>query len=359
MAIKTVSIMLTSAGSQVAPGLIKMIRENKKHKTIVIGVDAGIKENLPGRHFCDHFFSVPYPDKKGYISAMLDICRTQKVAVIFPGSDEEAMILSRHKERFLSSGTKIACSDAKSIEMSLDKLKLMEQLRKNKIYTGKFYELIKISDIKKYCRRLKYPKEKVIIKPRTARGSRGMRIITHDCSLYEKFFKNEFYFTSLNEILNIFRRHSKELSRFFVMEYFPGPRYSVDILVEHGRAVASVCRKKIFPINSPTQLADIVFDKDIIDYAENIAALLNFDYFVQVEVGRNKYGKPCLIEVNPRIDATLPIVEGLGINYFQEMISYALNGAFRRRHFKFQRKPVRFYRYWQHLFIGGFGNGNL
>lgn len=347
---KKVNVLFTCAGSKVAPAIVEMIKRSSRYKVAVLGTDAGEKRDLAGRYFCDKFRTVPAAYERGYIPEMLDICRSQRISTVFPGSDEEAFILSRHRDRFLSINTKIACSSMRSIEKSLDKLRLMEYLKENKVCVGGFYGLDNIDDIKKYSTKLGYPKEKIVIKPRTARGSKGFRILTNDVSSYERFSSNKFYFTTLKEVIEAFKGHDKEIKGFFVMEYFKGPRYSVDILMECGRPVSAICRKKIFPIDSPTQLADIVFDSDIIAYAKKVASLIGFDYFVQIEIGRDRKGHPSVIEINPRIDATLPIVEGLGINYFEEMISYALENTFRKKYFEPRKRHLRFYRYWNHIF---------
>ena len=140
------------------------------------------------------------------------------------------------------------------------------------------------------------------------------------------------------------------MKNFFMMECFKDAGYSVDVLAENGKAVTSICRKKIYPIGSPTQTADIVRDRRITDYAESIVSNLGFDFFVQLEIGFNSSGQPRLVEINPRIDATLPIVEAEGLNYFEEMVHYALTGCFDIKRYPRPKRPVRFYRYWQHIF---------
>lgn len=347
---KTLKILFTCVGSQVAPEIINMIRDNKEYRIYVIGTDAGEKKDLVGSYFCDYFYRVPYAKDNRYISKMLEICKREKISVIFPGSDEEALLLSENRQRFLSIDTKLACSDTRSIQMSLDKCRLMKLLRENGILTADFYELNNMREIESYSRRLGFPKNDVVIKLRTARGSRGFRIVTANKDIYEKFCRNEFYYISLFQLRHIFKNNHDNIKLFFLMENLDGPKYSVDILIKQSTPVMCICRNKLFPIGSPTQLADIVYDKDIIEYAKIVASLLKFDYFVQIEVGRNKRGKPCLIEINPRIDATLPIVEGLGVNYFEQMIYYALHNTFLKKELKFAKKPLRFYRYWQHIF---------
>jgi len=102
----------------------------------------------------------------------------------------------------------------------------------------------------------------------------------------------------------------------------------------------------------PTQNARIVFDDDIRQYAERIVRIIPFDYFAQVEIGRTEKGEMGLVEVNTRMDATLPITEGLGLNFFREMITYAMTSKMRPGISDYHDYPkkLRFRRYWNHLF---------
>ena len=347
---KRINVILTSAGAQVAPGIIRMLKDNRNYSIKVIGVDAGIRDELVGRHFCDRFYSVPYAYEKEYIPCILKICTKEKISIIFPGSDEETVTVAKNKDTFLYNNTKIICSDYSSVKLCTDKFKLMSRLKENRISVGKFYGLRDMKSLMKHSRELGYPKHDIVIKPRIARGSKGFRVITGHSDAYKKFLDNRFYLSSLDEIVNVFKRNAEQLKRFFLMEYFQGPKYSVDILLKGHVPAVHICREKIFPINSPTQVADIVYDKDIVDYAGKIARFLRFEYFVQIEVGRNRDNEPSLIEINPRIDATLPIVEGLGINYFEQMINYAMEGVFTGAFRISKKKNLRFYRYWEHIF---------
>jgi biotin carboxylase len=105
-------------------------------------------------------------------------------------------------------------------------------------------------------------------------------------------------------------------------------------------------------ISPPTQVADIVFDEDIREFAESIVEVFGFDFFVQIEIGRDLKGNPGLIEINTRLDAALPITTGLGLNFYHEMITYAVTTKMREdiKDFRSHDSRLCFKRYWQHLF---------
>ena len=72
---------------------------------------------------------------------------------------------------------------------------------------------------------------------------------------------------------------------------------------------------------------------------------------MQFEIGLNAESEPRLIEINPRLDATVPITMGVNRNYFAAMIDYCLGIPV---HFDpispLPSSRTMFYRYWSHIF---------
>ena len=232
---------------------------------------------------------------------------------------------------------------------------MLKILQDNGIPVGKFYAPVYVDDIKEAAARLGYPKKDFIIKPRCGSGSKGLKIVTSHFDTYDSFIQNKQISTTLDKLADLFSSYPEKISEFVIMEYLPGNKYSADILSEHGEVKSMVIRNngKDLKINPPTQLADIVFDGDIREYSKRICELLKFDFFIQIESGRGKDGKPYYIETNPRLDATTPITTGLGVNFYHEMINYAINGSFSINIDIVENnrdKTIRFFRFWDHTF---------
>jgi biotin carboxylase len=230
----------------------------------------------------------------------------------------------------------------------------MAHIREKGVQSGAVYLPTTLADLENFAHALGYPNFDFVIKPRSGHGSRGFHVVSSNYDLYEDFTASRSYTLSLEVLKDLFSSREQALSNYFLMEMFPGDKYSADVLVSRSRIHTMVIRNNgpIPKVNPPTQNARIVFDPDVRSYARRIIDALDFDYFVQVEVGRTRDDELGLVEVNTRMDATLPITEGLGLNFFREMITYAMTGKMRADipYYHDYPKKLCFRRYWSHLF---------
>lgn len=352
---KKIKIILTCVGSQVSPSIIELIREHPLYDVHIIGIDNKSKKDCISIKFLNQYYQVPLGNDKRYIPTIKEIVKKNSVKLIFPGSDEEVLSLSAHKEEFRKNyNCEICCASKNVVKVAVNKYKLMIELKENGIDVAEVYALNNLDDLHKYAKKLGYPKKKFIIKPQFGRGSAGFRVVTDNYDKYKSFYFRDIINISLEELEGLFSEKSGEISNYLLMEYLPGNKYSSDVLVENGNVISMVTRNnwKMPKVRPPTQLADIVFDEDIREYVNRIIKCMGFDYFIQVETGRNHYGKPMLIETNTRLDAALPITMGVGINFYHELITYAIEGKFRDNlpDYKSYHKGIRFIRYWTHYF---------
>jgi biotin carboxylase len=351
---ENLNIMLTCVNSQVSPSVIQLIYGHPNYGINVIGIDAvPLRDNL-GKDFCKRCYQVPRGIDEDYFPSIKRIVEENDIKLIFPGSDEESISLAKHREELKQVGCDVACSSYDVISEVSDKYRLIMKLKSAGIYTSEVFSPETVSDLKVMAEEMGYPDKDIVIKPRFGRGSKGFKIITRGYDKYDSFYNGECYRISLEEIIDIFKEQSEEISKYLLMEYYPGNKYSADVLVSDGKVHSMVIRNNgtLPKTNPPTQVADIVFDEDIRNYAESIIGELGFNFFVQIEVGRKANGSPGLIEANTRLDATLPITTGLGLNFYHEMIIYALKGKMREdiKDYRDYEKKIIFKRYWQHLF---------
>ncbi|MBW2064561.1 MAG: ATP-grasp domain-containing protein [Deltaproteobacteria bacterium] len=348
-----IPVILTCVGSQVAPSAIQCIKNHPIHEVVLIGVDTKRREDSVGAPFVDQYYRVPMGDHPEYITAMLEIVQRTGARVILPGSDEEALSLSAAASRFAGMGCTVACSAHETVAFVVDKYRTMERLGECGVKVADICLFESLDELRRGADNLGFPGRPFVIKPRVSRGGRGFRVVRNQVDPYEGYMAGDNTTIDFDGLQRLFEKVEDKMKRFFLMEYLPGKKYSTDILVRDGRMKAVVIRNKIFPVGSPTQLADIVFDEDLISYAQSVMEVFPFDYFVQLEIGRDETGKPKLVEINPRLDATLPICLGIGINFYHEMIRHALGEPYSEnvRIVRGQMPGPRFYRYWQHLFV--------
>ena len=351
-----VTVLFTCVASQVIPNIISLVKDYQKSNLIIIGIDAKPLKYSVGGFFCDAFYNSPMGNDNGYKNFIFDIVKKEKINIIFPGSDEEVLTLSDIKTKLFNDyNCKVICSPKKITHLAVDKYKMHVELNNNGIPTGKYSDLNIMNDLLDFSDQIGYPEKMFIFKPKIGRGSKGVKIIDgQSVEKFDNFMANNQTRMTLHDLISLFEQYPDKLNNFFAMEYYPGDKFSSDVLISNGDVKEMVIRNngKQLKSNPPTQIADIVLNDDVREYTNKICELMKYDYFVQIETGMGIDEKPYFIESNVRLDATLPITSGVGINFFHELIDYALNGTFNDIKVDYGNfEKLRFFRYWNHVFI--------
>lgn len=348
-------IMLTCANGQVGPSVLSLMRMHPDYDIRLVGVAAGDLSTGLGAKFCDAFYEVPMGSSPDYWNAIRGVIEREGVNLVFIGSDEEALVLSSHSDELKQMNCAVACSPHVSCLTASDKFSLASRLEACGVAVGRYSAPESVEDLVNFAEECGYPEQDVVLKPRFGRGSKGLRIISNEFDAYDAFYSGLKGYATLEQMVQLFSDYPQHISEYMLMEYLPGDKYSSDMLVSNGKTICSVirCNGPVPKVSPPTQLADIVFDRDVEEYACRVAEVLEADYFLQVECGRDSAGDVKIIETNIRLDATLPITTGVGVNFYREIMTYAFEGSFRDMPLLpgNPEKHLRFVRYWQHDFV--------
>jgi len=154
------TVLVTGIGGNVGQGIIRNIRSTR-FPVKVIGCNT--VEFSAGNHLCDKFYSVPYAYDPTYIPIIRKIVNEEKVDLIIPSTDYEVYHLAKSKEEI---NCEIVVSEMETTAIYLDKYKSYIHHNDNNIPFAKSYLP------SEYDNTL----EKIIIKPREGRGSRGIHL---------------------------------------------------------------------------------------------------------------------------------------------------------------------------------------
>jgi carbamoyl-phosphate synthase large subunit len=116
-------IAVTGAGGGVGQSIIKSLYQSGYE---TIGLDGEIL--APGLYAVARAYTIPYASSPAYIPALIDICRQERIALLFPGLDAELKPLSLNKKAFEAVGTNVIVSGPDVIDISDDKLLTYQQL---------------------------------------------------------------------------------------------------------------------------------------------------------------------------------------------------------------------------------------
>ena len=129
---REVNVLFTSAGRRVEllrafQGAYRSLR--LKGKTIV----TDINRLAPAFRVADSVHLVPPFSDPGYVPALLEIVRRERVRMVFPLIDPDIPILAAHKREFESAGVVVMTPDADGTETARDKWKTYEMYRRSGI----------------------------------------------------------------------------------------------------------------------------------------------------------------------------------------------------------------------------------
>ena len=344
---KKIVVLVTCGGAYHAPGVINHLKNLKKINTKIIITD--VNSDAVGKYFADYFFKVSKGNSNLFIKETINICKKNKVDIIIPFSDEEALNLSKNKDKFEKIGVKILISDYKIIKFTSNKLSLMRFIKKKGIESPKFYSPNSIKEVNQALKILDYPKRKVVFKPINQRGGRGFRILNSNFDEYNEITKKKKEFFITEERLKKIILKKKFSSNFILMEYLEGEDFNVDVLADKGNIINYVALRRLEPKHGSLEKGIVDKDLRIKNYLLSIFSKIKFNNLVNLEMAyqkKNKKGKLLLYEVNARASAPIIVSAKAGYSILENAI-YSNIGI---RNTNKKVSNIKMIRYWGEIF---------
>lgn len=266
----------------------------------------------------DMGYSSRYPDKKllafwdrsnshKSLIALREVLKNDKYDIVVPMSDFSAILLSKNKKE-LSKYAAIATNDWEVFQMASDKQNTMITCMENDIpCPHTLHDVETIEDILKTS--IKYP---FIIKPRTGYGSIGFHIINDERHL-QKVFNNSVIC------------HGKML----VQEYIPQTdiQYKAELFIDRNGIVKSACvfnKTRWYPIDGGSTCCSATVDRpDIIEISAKLLKIIGWKGYADVDLIQDpRDGIAKIMEINPRITASVKVCFSAGIDFARQIVEY-------------------------------------
>ncbi|MDR4491255.1 MAG: ATP-grasp domain-containing protein [Candidatus Nitrosocosmicus sp.] len=331
---KTVKVMVTSAGGIVAQGIIKSLKYHngsegkKQHKYKILGTD--ISYDAAGLYRCDKFAIVKKPDQKDYIRNLIDICSQEKIHVIFVGSDIELPILCKTKDLLEDrTGAKVITSQENIVEMCRDKYLTNEFLIKNNLNS---IPTCLPAEADLFLEKNHFP---LVVKPREGFGSKLLSIVHNKDEL-------EFAVKTIEKIgwrpmiQKYLQNDALEFTTGITLNYYTKKIMSIITLkkiLKHGQTY------KAFIDRYPK------VEKICREVVGKLGAVGPLNIQTRIDPDDNKIK---IMEINPRFSASCPMRTTAGINEPDIMIR---NILFKE---KIKIKKYRLLvcmRYWEETYV--------
>ena len=295
---RTVGLLITCVGGATMRSLLRSLRGSDNFNYILIGVDSTSAGNTDD--LLDAYYKVPRGNHSEYVEKLLEIALKEKVEFILPGSDEEAISISKKIGMFNKVGIEAVVSGIDVLELISNKVETYKLLSIHGMKTPEYEVISSVKELKVALNKYRYPKKTVISKPSNGRGGRGLYVFEgmDTPPSWLGSGKRETR-VSKNDITDDLLKNAVQ-GECLVMPMLTAPAYDVDVMAVKGDVVAIVVRKRINPSGIPFHGNEILCNKAIEKYCKAMAKILNLDGLHDIDLMTDDEGNACIIEVNPR-----------------------------------------------------------
>lgn len=323
---RDITVLMSASSSPSMPGMIKCLRNNGERNIKVVGID--MTTDPSAKFMVDVFYQVPAASDSKFCDVVLDICKKEKVDVYFPNVSAEVEAVVSRKDEFESIGVCLSVSNMQSVAISNNKLHTYQALEKSGIPVPRYYGVHEVKDFVEGMKYMDYPEKPVCIKIVNGSGSRGVRIIDANKSRYQIFAheKPNSFFTSYEDMLAVLKSAEK-LDEMMLVECMHNPEFTVDLLAEKGKVIYEVGRENVVSLMSIAQETIVKYDELAYKVSAEVVKLLNMDGNVGFDFMRNDKGEAVLMDINPRITATVSVIAAAGVNLIYLRVKQLLGEA--------------------------------
>ena len=313
-------------------GTISCYKNNPDRRKIrIIGTDMNpMAYNFVG---VDKFYQVSRCTDPRYISELYDICRKEHVDVLIPCNTNELELLSLQSYKFEKINTKVLVSDITGLRIANDKIHSYEYFKTVEIKTPTTLITSSYDELKAFLE--DNEGTTFVMKQRHGCGSRGFRIIGSNDNLLAD--KPSGVFIEDEELKRVFNGEAEYL----VQEYLPGDEYTVDVVACHGDVVQSACKLNSNMEKGVARKSVIVRNDKCLEQCIKVCERLNLHGNIGFDLKCDKEGFPVIIDVNPRLTATVSLIAMAGMNMPYNALCLELGESVRTGDLKYGTSLVR------------------
>ncbi len=265
-------------------------------------------------------YIIPYASNPNYIDRLLEICKLEKIDLLFPGLDAELMILSLNRDKFKSIGTTVVVSDPSVIKISDDKQETYDRLT-DAGSTVPYTTSLTGFDVEKAY----FP---LIIKQQVG-GARS---------------KNIFLAKTIDDWNNIITK-IQNMDDYIVMDYIEGDEYTCGTVNLGGECKGVIVMRRILR-DGDTHKCFSEKNQVIEAAVRKVVEVIKPFGACNIQL-RMKGGIPYIFEINARCSGTTASRTLCGFNEPKMIAEYLLMN--KEPYFEIEEKTIL--RYWKELVI--------
>lgn len=293
-----IRILVLGAGGNVSQGIIKALRNADFLGRKVKISGACISADSIGLLMCDSAAVSPYAGEEAFLPWLTEICNREQIQMVLTGVEENIMAIMAGLETF-EKGTKAVfiASDLDKLKIGQDKLLTCRWLKENGLHFPKYCSCTDRQGIDALVKEAGFP---LIVKPRTGKGSRGVRKIENKEEL-------AFYTGQADYILQ--ECIGDETKEYTVGCYVDKQGILKETIVMHRKLV-----------DGTTAVAEVVQEEEVAREAKRICEAFAPRGPLNIQMRVNEKGEAVCFELNVRFSGTTPMRAHFGYRDVEAMV---------------------------------------
>lgn len=270
--------------------------------------------------WCQHSYITPAyeRDKDAFYSYLKHFLEQIGARVLIASSDGTLAVLREHREEF-ERYTRVALAKEEALALAVNKKLTLEIAQRLGIDVPGGVVIRSMNDVSAAIREIRLP---AVVKPveswlwtnETGGRGEGVRLI---CQLV----------TTPNEARQVIEEQICSGGSVLLQQFLPGRREAVSFLYANGAMVARFAQwaRRTQPPLGGTSVyrQSIALPQDIGDLAERLVREIELEGYSEVEFRRDSYGTPYLMEINPRLSASVEVAVRAGVDFPRLLYQWA------------------------------------
>jgi predicted ATP-grasp superfamily ATP-dependent carboligase len=261
----------------------------------------------------------PVENEADYVAALLELLDRCPTDVVIPTSDRSVAVLRRHRDE-LTSRTALALASEPALSTAVDKRSTLDTARRLGLSVP--------------CGELVVREEQLlgepvtgfpcVVKPTESWAVGSARVGRLRCQLA----------VDETELRTAVAETLAAGAGALVQQWLPGRREAVHLLYARGQFWASACVAafRTAPALGGDSIMRVTIPPlaDVVAAAEKLVRAMDLEGYSEVEFRRDAHGRPVLMEVNPRLSASVETVTRAGVDFPVLLHDWARGAPLRR-----------------------------
>lgn len=321
--IPTVTVCVTCVGGRLIYDFVRALRSAADFRVKIIGIDAD--PNAAGRLLCDHFhvFPMAESDEGLYLKNLLHLHEDVGLDVYIPLSEAESRLAAKHRELLVNKGIMPSSSNIETVRVMTDKLLMLQRLQDQSIDAGPFLGVNTASEAQDAVHAMGYPKNRVVIKPRDGRGSRGVLIASAKENSFRRLLPERFCGTgSFESLCHAMKQEGMTFERLICVPYYEGPVFDVDCIAIKGQLsdIAARLRQLRNPFWPTSTGHRVTMDPIVLAYAKKLCSAFEVDGAGDFDIVLVNGERPLLFDAGSRFSGSVGGSLAAGGNFPAQLV---------------------------------------